>query len=152
MSTLLKIGELARQANCPVETIRFYERQELLPQPARSSSNYRLYTDAHVGRLQFIRHCRSLDMSLEEIRSLLRFRQAPEESCAEVNQLLDRHVSQVAQRITELQALQQQLQELRSQCSQAQAAKDCGILQKLATPECALPASAVLAEEPQTFS
>lgn len=139
MTTHFKIGELARQANCPVETIRFYEHQGLLPQPARSASNYRLYTDAHVERLQFIRHCRSLDMSLEEIRSLLHFRQAPEESCAEVNQLLDRHVEQVAQRIHELQALQQQLQELRSQCSRAQAAKDCGILQKLATPECALP-------------
>lgn len=142
MSIHLKIGELARQTNCPVETIRFYEREELLAQPARSSSNYRLYTDAHVERLQFIRHCRSLDMSLEEIRSLLRFRQAPEESCAEVNQLLDRHVDQVALRITELQALQQQLQELRSQCSQAQAAKDCGILHKLATPESPVSASA----------
>lgn len=141
MNTPLKIGELARQANCPVETIRFYEQQELLPPPARSTSNYRLYTAAHVERLQFIRHCRSLDMSLDEIRSLLRFRQAPEESCAEVNQLLDRHVEQVAERIGELQALQQQLQDLRSQCSRAQAAKDCGILQKLATPECPLPDS-----------
>lgn len=135
MSTHLKIGALARQTNCPVETIRFYEREALLPQPVRSSGNYRLYTAVHVERLQFIRHCRSLDMSLQEIRSLLRFRQAPEESCAEVNQLLDRHVAQVALRITELQALQQQLQQLRSQCSQAQAAKDCGILHKLATPD-----------------
>lgn len=131
----LKIGELAKQTGSQVETIRYYEREGLLPEPGRSEGNYRLYGPAHVERLQFIRHCRSLDMSLEEIRSLLSFRDAPEESCHAVNDLLDRHIDHVAHRIRELQNLKQQLQSLRSQCRSAQAAKNCEILQSLSGPD-----------------
>jgi Cd(II)/Pb(II)-responsive transcriptional regulator len=135
MSSKLKIGDLSKQTECPVETIRFYEQEGLLPAPARSQSNYRLYGDAHVERLQFIRHCRSLDMTLDEIRSLLQFRDAPEDNCGEVNLLLDRHIEHVTRRIAELQGLHEQLQSLRNQCHSVQAAKDCGILQALATVE-----------------
>ena len=63
----MKIGELAKRTGCPVETIRYYEREGLLPEPARSEGNYRQYTLAHVERLSFIRHCRSLDMTQDEI-------------------------------------------------------------------------------------
>lgn len=129
---LLKIGELAKQTGSQVETIRYYEREALLPAPARSEGNYRLYGAAHVERLQFIRHCRSLDMTLDEIRDLLSFRDAPEQSCTAVNDLLDKHIDHVATRIRELQALQKQLKGLRSLCHSAQAAKDCEILQTLA--------------------
>ena len=101
----LKIGELAARTDCPVETIRYYEREALLPAPTRSQGNYRLYGDTHVERLQFIRHCRSLDMTLDEVRSLLQFRDAPEENCGEVNALLDKHIGHVAQRIAELKKL-----------------------------------------------
>ncbi|MCV6070998.1 MerR family transcriptional regulator, partial [Escherichia coli] len=69
----MKIGELAQTAGTGVETVRFYEREGLLPLPARSSGNYRVYNGEHVDRLAFIRHCRSLDMTLDEIRVLLRF-------------------------------------------------------------------------------
>lgn len=128
----LKIGELAARTDCPVETIRYYEREALLPEPTRSQGNYRLYGDSHVERLQFIRHCRSLDMTLDEVRSLLQFRDAPEDNCGEVNALLDKHIGHVAQRISELKKLQTQLKSLRAQCDTAQAVKDCGILQGLA--------------------
>ncbi|MFC5473399.1 Cd(II)/Pb(II)-responsive transcriptional regulator [Paraherbaspirillum soli] len=137
----LKIGELASHAACPVETIRYYEREGLLPPAARSQGNYRLYGHEHVERLQFIRHCRSLDMTLDEVRSLLQFRDLPEENCAEVNTLLDRHIEHVADRIAELKALQLQLKQLRKQCRTAQAAKDCGILQGLANMEDEAPAN-----------
>ena len=60
----IRIGELAQRTGCEVVTVRFYEKEGLLPAPARSSGNYRLYSEAHIERLQFIRHCRSLDMSL----------------------------------------------------------------------------------------
>ncbi len=73
----MKIGELAKLTDCQVETIRYYEKENLLPEPARSEGNYRLYTQAHVERLTFIRNCRSLDMTLEEIRSLLSLRAYP---------------------------------------------------------------------------
>jgi Cd(II)/Pb(II)-responsive transcriptional regulator len=134
MSNRLKIGELAKQTGCLVETIRYYEREGLLLEPARSEANYRLYTDIHIERLRFIRHCRSLDMTLEEIRNLLKFRDAPDENCSQVNALLDEHIQHVSNRIKELRSLQKDLRRLRSLCKRAQAAKDCRILQSLAGP------------------
>ncbi|MFJ3045694.1 Cd(II)/Pb(II)-responsive transcriptional regulator [Herbaspirillum chlorophenolicum] len=128
----LKIGELATLADCPVETIRYYEKETLLPEPTRSQANYRLYGARHVERLQFIRHCRSLDMTLDEVRELLRLRDAPEQNCGEVNALLDKHIGHVAQRIEQLKALQGQLHVLRAQCDADQPSRDCGILQGLA--------------------
>jgi len=134
MSNSLKIGELAKRTSCLVETIRYYEREGLLLRPARSVGNYRLYTDEHVERLQFIRHCRSLDLTLEEIRNLLRFRDAPDENCSDVNALLDEHIKHVANRIKELKLLQKNLRGLRSLCRQAQTTRDCRILQSLGSP------------------
>jgi Cd(II)/Pb(II)-responsive transcriptional regulator len=131
MSNSLKIGELAKKTGCLVETIRYYEREGLLFEPARSEGNYRLYTDIHVERLQFIRHCRVLDMTLEEIRNLLKFRDAPDENCTKVNALLDEHIEHVSNRIKELRLLQKILRGLRSQCEQSRAIKDCRILQSL---------------------
>jgi Cd(II)/Pb(II)-responsive transcriptional regulator len=131
MSDRLKIGELAKRTDLLVETIRYYEREGLLPDPPRSEGNYRLYSVMHLERLQFIRHCRSLDMTLEEIRNLLRFRDAPDRNCGEVNALLDEHIQHVGKRIKELKLLQRNLRALRNLCQQEQATKDCGILQSL---------------------
>ena len=127
----MRIGELSQSTATPVETIRFYERQALMPQPARTSGNYRIYGPAHVERLAFIRHCRTLDMTLDEIRLLLRFRDSPHEDCGEVNRLLDRHIDEVSRRIEQLRRLQAQLKELRRQCHEAREAENCGILRKL---------------------
>ena len=65
----MKIGALAEATGTPVETIRFYEREGLLPPPARAENNYRLYLPIHVERLAFVRQCRGLDMTLDEIRA-----------------------------------------------------------------------------------
>jgi len=127
----MKIGELAGATATSAETIRFYEREGLLAAPARTGSNYRDYGPEHVERLTFIRHCRSLDMALDEIRTLLRFKAAPQDDCAGVNALLDDHIGHVAARIRELRSLEKQLKALREQCPQTQAAEDCGILQAL---------------------
>ncbi|WP_342650166.1 Cd(II)/Pb(II)-responsive transcriptional regulator [Pseudomonas sp. REB1044] len=125
----MKIGELAKVTDCAVETIRYYEREALLPEPARSEGNYRLYTQAHVERLTFIRNCRTLDMTLDEIRSLLRLRDSPEGACGSVNALIDEHIEHVQARIDGLAALQQQLVELRRQCNVQ--GEECAILQQL---------------------
>ena len=128
-----KIGVLAQATGITVEAIRYYEREGLLPPPGRSDGNYRVYGEAHLSRLHFIRHCRSLDMALGDIRTLLDFRDHPQRSCAGVNQLLDQHMDDVAERINQLQALQQQLATLRSLCGQERSAHDCAILQCLDT-------------------
>src|SRR5258708_5541564 len=129
-----RIGELAKRTGCLVETIRYYEQEGLLPEPTRSGGNYRLYSDIHLERLQFIRDCRSLDLTLEETSDLPRFRDAPDENCSEVNALLDEHIEHVAKRIKELQLLQKNLRGLRNLCRQTLAIKDCGILQSLGIP------------------
>jgi Cd(II)/Pb(II)-responsive transcriptional regulator len=130
----MKIGELARVTGTPVETLRYYEREEMLPAPARTEGNFRVYSKAHVDRVLFIRHCRSLDMALDEIRVLLAFKDAPGENCAGVNALLDEHIGHVAARIRELRALQRQLIQLRERCDDVQETARCGIMRGLAQP------------------
>jgi Cd(II)/Pb(II)-responsive transcriptional regulator len=127
----MKIGELARLAQTQNETIRYYEREGLLPEARRSDANYRIYDESHVQRLAFIRHCRSLDMTLGEIRTLLHFKDAPEENCGEVNALLDEHIGHVATRIQDLRGLEKELKSLRLQCQMGEAAASCGILSSL---------------------
>ena len=127
----MKIGELAEVTGTPIETIRFYEREGLLPEPGRSGGNYRIYEEEHVARLSFIRHCRALDMNLDEVRVLLRFKDAPQAECGEVNALLDEHIGHVATRIRELRQLEKQLKVLREQCSGVHEAAHCGILNEL---------------------
>ena len=109
----MQIGELARQTGCAVDTIRYYEKQGLLPPPARSAGNFRDYADSHVERLRLIRHCRTLDMSLEEIRALLAVHDQPQADCSTVNALLDAHLGHVQARLHALQALEQALLSLR---------------------------------------
>lgn len=134
MSDTLKIGELAERTSCQVETIRYYERVGMLAAPVRSANNYRTYSEAHVERLLFIRHCRALDMTLDEVRVLLKFRDRPEEDCEGVNDLLDKHIGHVLERIASLSALELQLRALRSRCSAADASRVCGILHALSEP------------------
>jgi Cd(II)/Pb(II)-responsive transcriptional regulator len=133
----MKIGELARATATAVETIRHYEREGLLPPPPRTEGNYRVYGHGEVERLGFIRQCRGLDMSLDEIRRLLALKDAPPadgSDCGEVNALLDEHIGHVAERLRELRQLDKELKALRAACSEPGAAADCGILQQLAKP------------------
>ncbi len=126
----MKIGELAQKVGTPVATVRYYEQQGLLPPAARLDNNYRYYGAAHSERLQFILRCRSLDMSLAEIRALLDYKDGQEGACAHTHALLDGHIAQVQARMAELQNLQTQLQLLRAQC-RVESAQACGILQQL---------------------
>lgn len=112
----MKIGELAQATGTQVETIRYYEREGLLPDSRRTNGNYRIYQKQHMERLLFIRRCRTLDMTLNEIRALLRFNDAEEDNCHEVNALLDAHIGHVADRIRELRKLEKQLRDLRKYC------------------------------------
>ncbi len=127
----MKIGELAQATQTSVETIRYYEREGLLSQAPRSEGNYRIYGPGHVERLAFVRHCRSLDMTLDEIRVLMSFRDAPQVECGQVNALLDQHIGHVATRIRELRQLEKQLKTLRDQCVGVRESAHCGILNEL---------------------
>jgi DNA-binding transcriptional MerR regulator len=102
----MKIGELARVTGTQVETIRYYERAGLLPAPPRTGGNYRIYGDEHVARLTFIRHCRVLDMALDDVRRLLMVKDASGANCGTVNRLLDDHIVRIRERIETLQGLE----------------------------------------------
>lgn len=127
----MKIGELAKLADCKVETVRYYEREGLMPAPTRSEGNYRLYTSEHLERLTFIRNCRTLDMAIFEIRSLLALTEQPEENCGRVNSLIDEHIEHVQARMASLLELQQQLVELRNRCAGERGVDECEILKRL---------------------
>ena len=129
---MLQIGKLAKKADCLVQTVRFYESEGLLPAPARSEGNFRLYDDVHLQRLQFIRRCRAKDMTLDEIRQLLNFRDHPELDCGKVNMLVDSHIAQVRAKIKGLRELERELTDLRRSCDTARTARECGILGSLA--------------------
>jgi len=130
----MKIGDLSRALGVPVETIRYYERARLLPAPDRTASNYRAYGPGHTDRLRFIVNCRALDMSLDEIRALLRYHDAPTRDCGNVSRLLDEHIEHIASRMSELARLQRQLRALRKTCGHERGDGSCGILLSLREP------------------
>jgi len=130
----MRIGELARRADCPVETVRYYEKEGLLSAPRRSGANYRDYGAPHLERLAFIRRCRSLDMSLPEIRALIEAIERPGADCAPVDALLDEHIGHVAERIAELTALKRELDAIRARCAGRRPAGACGIVETLSRP------------------
>lgn len=137
----MRIGELAKATDTQVETIRYYEREALLPQPGRTEGNYRVYGPEHVERLSFIRYCRSLDMALDEIRALLRMKDSPPQDCSDINALVDEHIKHVAVRIKELKSLQKQLVDLRNSCAGGGAVDECGVLSGLSRASLAEPAT-----------
>lgn len=126
------IGELSKLAGCDAGTIRFYEREGLLREPQRASSGYRNYSEAHLAQLNFVRHCRSLGMTLAEIRLLQGFQADPEAPCAEINELIDRQIARIRQQIEGLHQLEVQLAALRRCCDANLRASECGILRALA--------------------
>lgn len=132
----MRIGELAKRTDCDVETVRYYEKAGLLQEPGRNSAGYREYREEHQERLQFIRHCRSLDMSLDEIKTILGLRAAPQQDCAEVNAMLDAHIVSVEERIAALLHLKQHLLDLREKCGGVKTMATCGILQSLSDGSC----------------
>lgn len=129
----MKIGELAKKTNCRIETIRYYEKMGLLPLPARTLGNYRIYETSHLERLAFIRNCRTLGMSLTEIQAILHYQaQSDQLNCNKIDIILETHIHHVQQRISELEQLNLQLKQLRSLCSSQQSIQNCGILKGLA--------------------
>lgn len=128
----MRIGELAKRTGCDVETIRFYEKSGLLEEPVRTASGYREYQGHHLERLQFIRHCRSLKIGLQDIRTLLDLQASPSAGCERVNALLDQHIAAIQSQMSALRTLETQLISLRRKCNDPHSVEDCGILQDLA--------------------
>ena len=127
----MRIGELAQRTGVEVDTIRYYEKAELLPSPPRQGNGYREYGERHIERLSFIRHCRALDMPLTDVKRLLDFVAHPEVDCGDINRLIDHQLERVRKRLYSMQMLERQLASLRAQCDENSTARECGILHEL---------------------
>ena len=113
----MRIGHLAGKAGVAVDTVRYYERQGLLPEPARRPSGYRDYGDDELQQLRFVRRCKALGFTLEETRELLRLNANPKADRAEVRALTERRLADVDAKLRELQLLRDSLAELATSCS-----------------------------------
>ncbi|QOL25415.1 Cd(II)/Pb(II)-responsive transcriptional regulator [Thalassotalea euphylliae] len=127
----MKIGELSKVSGCSIQTIRYYEKEGLLNPPSRSEGNFRLYDEKALKELEFVKHCRSLDIPLSDIKTLVELKNKPEESCSSVNNLIANQLELVNQRIKELKVLKSELQIMKKACSSDNTVERCGIMRTL---------------------
>jgi MerR family copper efflux transcriptional regulator len=133
----LSIGAVARQAGVAVDTIRYYEREGLLPEPARRASGYRAYGEDAIGRLRFIRRAKDLGFTLEEIRELLALSADRHRGVKGVKQRARQRLAAIDARIAELQRVREGLGQLIEACPGHGAPERCPILQALAGEDAA---------------
>ena len=126
----LTIGTLARRTGCKVETIRYYEKIGVLPEPGRSSGGQRRYEPGHLKRLNFVRRARDLGFTLADVRGLLSFVDNQDHSCAEVQVIGTRHLEKVRARLADLRAMERVLDDMVARC-QGGAVPDCPIIDAL---------------------
>jgi len=127
----MKIGDLAKLTDTRVETIRYYEKEGLIPAPSRNSGNYRVYEDAHLKRLSFIRRSRDLGFTLEQVRTLLKLADNRDASCMEVDTIAAEHIVEIDRKISDLTLLRDQLVLSVDRC-QGDTIADCKIIEALA--------------------
>ncbi|HCI3982904.1 MULTISPECIES: MerR family transcriptional regulator [Stutzerimonas] len=129
-----RIGELAKRTGVGVPTIRYYGEVGLLPEAGRGPGGQRLYESSHLRRLMFIRHCRKLGFSQEDVRALLSHANQTNASCKQVDRLARRHLKNVREKIAALQALEQALEDMIDGC-QGGSVEECQIVGALTVGE-----------------
>jgi MerR family mercuric resistance operon transcriptional regulator len=126
----LAIGTLARLTGCKVETIRYYERIGILPEPPRNSGGQRRYRAWHLKRLNFVRRARDLGFTLADVRGLLRLVDEQDHSCEEVRTMALGHLEAVRARLADLEAMETVLGEMVARCEGGKV-PDCPIIDAL---------------------
>jgi MerR family copper efflux transcriptional regulator len=128
---LMDIGQAAKRSGVSAKMIRHYEAIGLLPKVARTFANYRVYTDNDVHTLRFIRRARTLGFSMADIKELLSLWQSRSRSSAAVKKIVGRHVSELRQKIAELESMAATLEHLARHCH-GDHRPECPILDDLA--------------------
>ncbi len=121
-------GELAKDAGINIETLRYYERKKLLPEPERTDSGYRIYTKEDLSRLNFISLAKDHGFSLKEIKELLDLRISRKTSCETVRSISEEKIKKVDEKIHELKKIKRALQELVNACHRGGPGGECPIL------------------------
>ncbi|MDR6775587.1 helix-turn-helix domain-containing protein [Azospirillum sp. BE72] len=130
MRANLSIGELGKATSTKTETIRFYEKVGILPEPARTSGNYRSYSEEYVRRLTFVRKARNLGFPLETVRALLDLTDQPDRPCAEVDKLVIGQLHEVERKLADLERLREELAQMVQRC-RGGSVSDCRIIEAL---------------------
>lgn len=128
---LYAIGDLAKRAGTKVQTIRFYEQQGLMPEPARTEGGQRRYAQVHADRLAFIRHARELGFPIDAIRELLALSDKPDHSCARVDRVASDVLADVEAKIARLESLRSELQRMVRSCRRGRVG-ECRVIEVLA--------------------
>ncbi len=126
------IGRLAKQAGVGIDTVRFYERRGLLPEPERTASGYRVYGEDIAARILFIRRAKRLGFTLDEIATLLRLQDRGGKK-AEVRALTNNKLQEINAKISDLQRIRTVLQELSESCSGKGNVDGCPIIEAIST-------------------
>ena len=127
----LTIGQLAREAEINLETVRYYERRGLLPKPPRTASGYRVFPAEATQRLRFIRRAQELGFSLTEIRELLALRISPRTSSAEIRKRAEAKITDIESKIKSLESMRKSLRKLTKSCAGCGPISECPILGSL---------------------
>jgi Cu(I)-responsive transcriptional regulator len=127
----LNIGQLAKATSVKIVTIRYYEQIGVLPAPARTTGNYRTYNEAHAQRLRFIRRCRELGFSLDQVRELFRLSTENAPSCADVSRIAERHLKAIEDKLADLNRLASELSRISASCSGSRPMAECRIMEAL---------------------
>ena len=127
----LNIGGLSKETGVKVVTIRFYEKIGVLTAPRRSAGNYRIYGQQHVRRLHFVRRCRDLGFSLDQILDFLRLSTEHGASCAKVCRIAERHLKDVESKLADLKRLASELRRITASCTGNRPMSECRIIEAL---------------------
>jgi DNA-binding transcriptional MerR regulator len=127
----MRIGELAKKTGLSIDAIRFYEKSGLIKGPERSEGGYREFNKDAVAAIEFISHCRSLDIPIAEIKKLLNVRSGSAKSCREANEVVDAQLIVLRDRIKELKQLEKTLSDIRSVCNSELAPEKCEIIRSI---------------------
>ena len=125
-------GRLAQLTSCNIETIRYYEGAGLMPKPKRSEGGYRLYDHTDVRRLSFVRRCRELGFSLEEIRGLLDLVDGGGYSCGEIQNMTLAHANDIRKTLADLRRMERILKDMAAKCEGGDV-PECPILEALSS-------------------
>jgi len=128
----IKRAELALRSGCNLETIRYYEKIGLMPEPPRTAAGYRVYDETQVARLRFILRGRELGFSIDELRGLLSLVDRGTQTCAGVKALTERHLANVRTKIVDLKRIEKILAMTASKCSGGKV-PECPVLDALAS-------------------
>lgn len=126
----MRIGELAKATGTKTETIRYYEREGILPAADRTESNYRDYSIDHLAALAFVRRARELGFSMAQVRQLLALSDHDDKPCEDVDQLLQQQLGEIERKIADLTALRTELSQMARSC-QGERIGDCRIVESL---------------------